>query len=58
LDSKDIYNVTKDPISNKSCSFGRPIRQIILNNKMYDGFHKNILTVFVIDNNYKCFCRL
>ncbi|XDV46539.1 hypothetical protein PO909_014421, partial [Leuciscus waleckii] len=35
-DSKDIYNVTKDSISNKCCSFELSIHQRIM--KMYQCF--------------------
>jgi len=43
--SKDIYNVSKDSISNKYCSFELYIHQRILK--------KN--TVFNIDNKNECF---
>ncbi len=32
-DSKDIYNVTKNDISNKCCSFALSVQQRILKNK-------------------------
>jgi len=51
-DNKGIYNVTKDPISNKCCSFELSIHQIILKNEI--TVSTNIWTVFNTDDNHKC----
>jgi len=41
-DSKDMYYVTKDSISNKCFSFKHSIQKKILRNKMYLSFHRNM----------------
>jgi len=51
-DSKDIYNVTNDSISDKCCSFDIAIHLSILRDKMYVS--TKIWTFFNIDNNHKC----
>ncbi len=45
-DSKDINNCTEIFYFNKCCSFELSIYQIILKNKMYHSFHKNIGQLF------------
>ncbi len=50
-ESKDFYNVTKDYISNKCCSFELSISQRILE----ENVSKYEVTVFNIDDNQKCF---
>ncbi len=42
-DSKDIYNAYKGSISDKCCSFELSIHLWILKNKIYHGFHRNIV---------------
>ncbi len=55
---KTCIMLQKISILIKCCSYELFIHLLILNNKMYNGFHKKILcsiTVFNIDNNQTCF---
>ncbi len=56
IESKNIYNVAKDSISNKCYHFEYSIHLWILKNKMSQVPQKySTVQLFNIDNNQKCF---